>query len=116
VFRSLLLATNTNDDVTQSWKLPRPDGTIQGFWWRSAPYAMQPTFLHCFGINNNWPGASSRHTGGAQAAYCDGSVHCLSASIDYPTGGESTVGYARGAGVWGAINTFTGGESVQAPE
>jgi len=26
----------------------------------------------CFGVNNNWPGASSRHTGGAQAVFLHG--------------------------------------------
>jgi prepilin-type N-terminal cleavage/methylation domain-containing protein len=118
VFRSLLLATNTNDDVTQGWQLPNPQGTVSGFWWKAAPYAMQPTFLHCFGINNNWPGASSRHTGGAMAVYCDASVHFLSENIDYPQGGESNaaVAYTKGAGVWGAINTITGGETVEVPE
>ena len=114
VFRSLLLATNTNNDVTQSWQLPNPEGNVSGFWWRGAPYAMQPTFLHCFGINNNWPGASSRHTAGAQAVYVDGSVHFLSDTMDYP--GEASIGYANGAGVWGALNTITGGETVQVPE
>jgi hypothetical protein len=82
VFRSLLLATNTENGIHQPYGLPNPDGNVQGFWWRGAPYAMQPTFLHCFGINNNWPGASSRHVGGAQAVYVDGSVHFLSESID----------------------------------
>lgn len=114
VFRSLLLATNTNDDVTQSWRLPNPEGTVSGFWWRAAPYAMQPTFLHCFGMNNNWPGASSRHTGGAQAVKCDGSVAFLSDTLDYP--GENVTGYNNGSGTWGALNTICGNETVSLPD
>jgi prepilin-type N-terminal cleavage/methylation domain-containing protein len=113
VFRSLLLAANTAGDVSPAWGLPRPDGATSGFWWKAYPYAMQPTFLHCFGINNNWPGASSRHTGGAQAVYADASVHFLSENIDYP--GEPSIGWARGAGVWGALNTYAGGENVEVP-
>lgn len=116
VFRTLLVSANTNSDVMgpSGWNLPRPDGSTAGFWWGGAPYTMQPTFLHCFGINNNWPGASSRHTGGAQAVYADGSVHFLSETMDYP--GEASIGYARGAGVWGALNTVTGGEVVDVPQ
>lgn len=121
VFRSLLLAANTNSDVSIALNLPRPDLATSGFWWAAAPYAMQPTFLHCFGINNNWPGASSRHTGGAQSVYADGSVHFLQENIDYPTNGEAGLApqfpnHSRGAGVWGAINTITGGEVVAVPE
>ena len=108
VFRCAFLACNTNDDVHQNRQLPRPEGTVQGFWWRASPFAMQPTYLHCFGINNNWPGASSRHPGGAQAAFADASVQFLSETIDYP--GENRTGWASGSGVWGALNTFTGGE------
>ncbi len=124
VFRTLLLAANTNLDVMADWQLPRPDGAAGGFWWKSSPFAMQPTFLHCFGFNNNWPGASSRHTGGVQSVYADASVHFLSDSIDYPVNGEAGLAAAsggaignhtRGAGVWGAINTYAGSENVEVP-
>jgi len=113
VFRTLLLSANTAGDVSGHWQLPRPDNNTGGFWWVGGPFPMQPTFLHCFGINNNWPGASSRHTAGAQAVYADGSVHFLSDTIDYP--GEHTIGWVRGSGVWGGINTITGGEIVDVP-
>ncbi|MFV2068401.1 MAG: DUF1559 domain-containing protein [Pirellulales bacterium] len=117
VFRCLLLACNTNDDVQsappQGWNLPRPDGVVAGFWWRNYPYAMQPTYLHCFGINNNWPGASSRHPGGAMVTMADGSARFLAETIDYP--GERG-NQSRGAGVWGALNTISGGETFAMPD
>lgn len=108
VFRCALLACNTNGDVHGGWQLPNPDGTVAGFWWRGSPFAMQPTYLHCFGINNNWPGASSRHPGGAQAVMADASTRFLNENIDYP--GENVTGWAAGSGVWGAINTYAGRE------
>lgn len=73
-----------------------------------APYAYQPTYIHCFGINNNWPGVNSYHAGGAQALMADGSVKLLSDNIDYP--GEPSIGWSQGAGVWGALNTVSGNE------
>jgi prepilin-type N-terminal cleavage/methylation domain-containing protein/prepilin-type processing-associated H-X9-DG protein len=109
VFRTALLASSTESGVHATWQLPNPDGGISGFWWKGSPYAMQPTYLHCFGINNNWPGAHSRHPGGAQAVFCDASVKFLSETIDYP--GENKTGWSQGSGVWGALNTYGGGET-----
>ena len=116
VFRTALLAANTEVSVASDTgpngcgNCKNPDNTgAAGFWWRAAPYAMQPTYLHCFGMNNNWPGASSRHPGGAQAVFADASVRFLSDTMDYP--GENTNGWAQGAGVWGALNTYAGGET-----
>ena len=118
VFRSLLVSTGNNSDVAQNTgpngahNIWAADGSGSGSFWNSfaAPYAMHPAYLHCFGINNNWPGASSRHPGGAQTLLADGSVRFLSDNIDYP--GENVTGWESGSGVWGALNTFTGGETT----
>ena len=118
VFRTLLVSVCNEPSVMAAGG--HGDGAVfpdnsgaMGFWGSfGAPYSYQPTYMHCFGINNNWPGASSRHVGGAHAVMCDGSVKFLSETMDYPGENAPSVNYAFGAGVWGAINTAAGNEKV----
>jgi prepilin-type N-terminal cleavage/methylation domain-containing protein/prepilin-type processing-associated H-X9-DG protein len=52
-------------------------------WFRN--HSFTPTYLAAWGINTEWPGASSTHPGGLQACFADGSVAFLSETIDYGT-------------------------------
>ncbi len=61
--------------------------------------------------------ASSRHTGGVNVGYLDGSVHFISDSID--SGNLSAAEKTSGPspyGVWGALGTKSGGETVSVVE
>lgn len=75
VFRTPFIDPGSNGDVmdsaalrgiglvqTRTW-LRADTGAAASYWgnW-GAPYAHPPTYLACFGLNNNWPGASSVHT------------------------------------------------------
>lgn len=54
-------------------------------WFRAGPHSFTPTFLAAWGINAEWPGASSMHPGGMQSLFGDGSVTFLAENIDYGT-------------------------------
>lgn len=60
---------------------------------------------------------ASRHTGGVNATYADGSVHFVSNSID--TGNlnaKQTISGPSRYGVWGAMGSRAGSEVVQMPQ
>ncbi|MCA9066805.1 MAG: DUF1559 domain-containing protein [Planctomycetaceae bacterium] len=117
VFRAALIAPQSNGDVMdraalrgmpsiwqgQIWV--RPDMNTAGFWWKSSPYCMQPTYLACFGMNNNWPGSSSVHTGGAHYLLCDGSVRFISENLQG----------AQQPSLWFAIHSYNGGTQAGQP-
>lgn len=83
VFRAALIAPGTNQDRMAGSNWTRPDGAVQGFWWQASPFMCQPTYLTCFGPNNNWPGASSRHVGGGQYLMADGAVRFITENIQH---------------------------------
>ncbi|MGE0376469.1 MAG: DUF1559 domain-containing protein [Planctomycetaceae bacterium] len=76
-----------------------------------------PNGPSCLEVDNHWAGgmltASSRHTGGVQVAFADGSVKFISENID--AGNQGAVEVVSGPspyGVWGALGTISGGEVV----
>lgn len=111
VFRPALVTIPFSDSQTRGANYLAPDGSSVSNWqwWRARPHAYKATYIHCFGINNEWPGASSHHPQGAQFVLADASVQFLSDSTDYP--GEASIGYREGAGVWGGMNTMKGRET-----
>ncbi len=58
------------------------NGKTNGNWFRGAPYAYEPTYITAWGINAEWPGTSSFHTGGIQSGFADGGVHFITSNID----------------------------------
>ncbi|MCA9059522.1 MAG: DUF1559 domain-containing protein, partial [Planctomycetaceae bacterium] len=117
VFRAALIAPQSHSDVMdkaamaffpQKWQgqvWVNPDGQTNGFWWRSAPYVFQPTYLASFGLNTEYRGATSVHTAGGHFLLCDGSVRFISENIDG----------AHQLSLWFALHTYTGGTQVGQP-
>lgn len=111
VFHTCLVACGNEPSVMAMGQ--HPDPSVQGgygatradglgpvdFWsLGAAPYVYAGTYLSVFGINNNWPGASSMHVGGTHSLLADGSVRFISESLDFNT--------------WAGINSAQGNENV----
>ncbi len=84
-----------------------------------------PTCANDNAESNAMPTASSYHTGGVNIAMCDGSVRFISENIDtgnlsqtVPPLPENSRTYSGPSlwGVWGAMGSMSGRETVQVPE
>lgn len=60
-----------------------PDGSPIAGWFRAGPHLYAPSFISVHGINGEWPGLSSFHTGGVQVTLGDASVRFISQNMDW---------------------------------
>jgi prepilin-type N-terminal cleavage/methylation domain-containing protein/prepilin-type processing-associated H-X9-DG protein len=78
---------------------------------------LPPNSPSCMEAGSNTDGvfsAQSRHAGGVNCCFADGSVHFIAQTIDAGNSGapEPATGGASPYGVWGALGTINGGETV----
>jgi len=104
VFRAAFLyPPYTGQAVQPPYMKPDNSGPAQdGAWFKSGPYSYSPTYLTAWGINCEWPGAGSTHTGNiVLVARGDGSVGSVTTSTSW--------------GTWVALNGVADGSVVQNP-
>lgn len=113
IWRGRILLLGTPDNRMSTVLPPNSPSCHLG----AVPDGMPPNFA--FGV---FP-PSSNHTGGVNCGVLDGSVHFISDTINYLSGGVSSLD-APGLnitsgqspfGVWGALGSLNGGESVSLP-
>ncbi|MBP3958783.1 DUF1559 domain-containing protein [Gemmata sp. G18] len=104
VFRSAFVWTSIYGQSTQAPYM-KPDGSgpmvpeqSGGQWFRAGPHSFTPTYLTAWGINCEWPGASSMHGSSVNVARADGSVGNISTSMSWP--------------IWVAVNGVGDGSVV----
>jgi len=105
------------DGAAKGWGYPEPSGVPANGWWSKAlsgsnPHIFRPSYLYTAALNGDWHGPNSRHTGGAHFLMGDGTVRFISQNLQYVVEATLTPANSRGGGVWGALNTYMGNESV----
>jgi len=70
-------------------------------WFRAGPHSYMPAYVCAWGLNSEWMGTGSIHSGIEQAAFGDGSVRPISITVTYP--------------VWCALNAMKDGVAVSPP-
>jgi len=104
VFRSAFVYTGIYGQCSQApYTKPDSSGPMApeqtgAQWFRQAPYSFSPTYLTAWGINCDWPGASSLHGNSVQGIRGDGSVGSYTTSMAWP--------------VWVAVNGVGDGAVV----
>jgi prepilin-type processing-associated H-X9-DG protein len=95
-----LAAKSLSTERMMSWV----DGTYS-YGLYDHHYTPNSTSFDCITVNNSlsqgWKAARSRHPGGANVLFGDGSVHFVKNSID--------------GGTWAAVGTRAGGEAISSP-
>ncbi|MBI1900152.1 MAG: DUF1559 domain-containing protein [Planctomycetia bacterium] len=102
VFRSAFVYTPVvGRAMFPPFRTPDDSAPREGQWFRRSPHSYAPSYLTAWGLNTEWPGASSLHSAGI--------VLCL-------RGDDSVGNYRQNImwGVWVAINGIADGGAVQA--
>ncbi len=121
VFRSALVSTGVHPTIaantgrTIQGPLLRADAGVGGVsatqvagWWGAwaNPYAYKPTYVSHYTLNNDWPGASSPHVGGAHFLMSDGAVKFIGDGVSTGgVGGGANDSLGRYGNVWHALHT-----------
>lgn len=102
VFRVAFVFTGVYGECCETGRWRNPDGTgpsAAARWFPGAsPHPFSPTFISAYGVNCNWPGASSLHPGGLNVGFGDGSVRFFSQTIAW--------------GIWAKLNAINDGHTV----
>jgi prepilin-type processing-associated H-X9-DG protein len=83
VFRAAFVWTGRYGECCETGRYTDPAGGST--WWfpSGGPHAFSPTFLSAWGPNAEWPGAGSRHPGGVNCLFGDGSARLVSETIQW---------------------------------